>query len=280
MRRLLCPLTLATALAFGAGCAGLSPAAKKIVIADKGQVSDCRFLRVVYGGHKGGLSLSPRNEALESAAFFKATHVRVLFDQGGKFTGDAFDCNQKPVARKPDGKQDGKQDGTSGGQTTPASATVTPPPAAPPPPRGPVDTGSWVVAVMDVQAVSKSRELTPSLMRNIGDQLRIFVAQTGVRTVDRSAQETTLKDQLAQLKKDSYQACYDDSCQIELGKALAASHILRTRITRFGRLCVLNGELIDLRSEVATAAASSRGTCEEEGFLRMSEEVAQNLVPR
>ena len=60
----------------------------------------------------------------------------------------------------------------------------------------------------------------------------------------------------------------------------AASHILRAQITRFGSLCVLNGELVDLRAEVATAAASSRGTCEEEGFLQMSEEVATILVKK
>ena len=56
--------------------------------------------------------------------------------------------------------------------------------------------------------------------------------------------------------------------------ALAATHILRSKITRFGSKCVLNGELIDLRSEVAVAAASSRGDCVAEGFLNMSEEVA------
>jgi hypothetical protein len=260
-------LALALALPL-AGCAGLSPAAQRIVVTHKSQVTQCRFLQVVYG--KGGRS---RNQALEAAADRRATHIVVLYEQGGKTTADAFDCSQPPanVAQAPAAPPPGE----------------TPTPAAPPPvevsrtlaaPGGDLEKG-WVIAVMDVQPpVSAEAPLDPGLMRNIGDQLRIFMAEMGVQTIDRGAQEKAFRGQLEELKKDSYKQCYDDACQIELGKALAASHILRAQITRFGRLCVLNGELVDLRSEVATAAASSRGDCEEEGFLRMSEEVASTLV--
>lgn len=140
---------------------------------------------------------------------------------------------------------------------------------------------SWVIAVMNVEDINADvaeRAIDRGLVRNLGDQIRVFVAQQGVRTVDRGAQDKALKDQISTLKSESYKSCYDDSCQIELGKALAASHILRTRITRFGSRCVLNGELIELRSEVTMAAASSQGNCEAEGFLRMGEDVARNLI--
>ncbi len=140
---------------------------------------------------------------------------------------------------------------------------------------------SWVIAVMNVEdsnADNAARAIDRGLVRNLGDQIRVFVAQQGVHTIDRGAQERILREQIASMKKESYKTCYDDSCQVELGKALAASHILRTRITRFGARCVLNGELIDLRAEVTMAAASSQGTCEAEGFLNMGEEVARNLV--
>jgi hypothetical protein len=139
----------------------------------------------------------------------------------------------------------------------------------------------WVIAVMDVEDSNASRAnqaIEPGLVRNLGDQLRIFIAQHGVKTIDRSAQERALKDKISNLKSESFKECYDDSCQIELGKALAASHILRARITRFGKRCVLNTELIDLRAEVTMAASSAQGDCEAEGFLGMSEEVARKLV--
>jgi hypothetical protein len=161
-----------------------------------------------------------------------------------------------------------------------------PPPAAPPPPAptalvAGAKTKDWIIAVMEVEdlnAKSRRRRVDKGLVRNLGDQLRIFIAQAGVRTIDKSSQDRALFEQLSQLKKDSYKACYDDSCQIELGKALAASHILRSRITKFGKKCVLNGELIDLKAEVTVKAASAQGACEAEGFLTMCERVAQDLV--
>ena len=146
--------------------------------------------------------------------------------------------------------------------------------------NGPIsaEAKTWVIAVMDVEQVTNSgKGVDSNTVRSLGDQLRIFMAQAGVRTIDRSSQEKAFKSQLQDMKSESYKDCYDDSCQIELGKALAASHILRSRIAQFGSKCVLNVELIDLRSEVTVKAASSRGVCEPEGFLGMSEEVAQTL---
>lgn len=172
----------------------------------------------------------------------------------------------------------------------PPAGPVAPPPSAPPmstsvgdaierPSPGP----DWIIAIMeveDVNAASRSKRIDPDLIRNIGDQLRIFIAERGVRTVDKSATERALQEVLQSVKQDSYRDCYADSCQIELGKALAASHILRTKITRFGSRCVLNAELIELRSEVAISAASSRGDCIAEGFLGMSEKVATLITGR
>jgi hypothetical protein len=139
--------------------------------------------------------------------------------------------------------------------------------------------GEWVVAVMDVKDLNAGNKgaVGEDLIRNLGSQLRIFIAQRGAKTVDRSAQGAAMKEQIKDLKNESYKTCYDDSCQIELGKALAASHILRSQVTRFGSRCVLNAELFDLRREVTIAASSSRGDCEPEGFLRMSQEVANGL---
>jgi hypothetical protein len=166
--------------------------------------------------------------------------------------------------------------------STTAPATTTPTPATIGA-TGAKPGATWVIAVMDVEdlnAQSRDKAIDPGLVKNLGDQLRIFVAQRGVRTVDRGAQEKMIGEQISAMKKESYKTCYDDSCQVELGKALAASHILRSRITRFGKRCVLNAELIDLKSEVTMAASSSQGDCEAEGFLTMSENVATNLIAK
>jgi hypothetical protein len=244
-----------------AACAGLSAAAQKIHVSNKTETAPCRFLKVVYGGP----SLSAKNEALENAASAHATHIVPLYDQNEKFTADAFDCDQStaPVqiaAEKKDPKP---------------SASMSKPPPRPDAPQ----QGRWVIAVMDVEDRAQSNDgVSVVLLRNIGDQLRIFIAERGLRTIDRGEQEKARHQQITEAKGDSYKSCYDNSCQIELGKALAASHILRAQVARFGKSCVLNAELIDLRAEVTIAATSSRGACEEEGFLSMSEKVAQTLV--
>jgi hypothetical protein len=106
----------------------------------------------------------------------------------------------------------------------------------------------------------------------------VFVGQRGCKTIDRTSQETTFKERVAEAKLTSYSDCYDEACHIELGKALSASHILRAQLLRYGQKCVLNAELIDLTKEVAVAAASSEGKCEEEGLLTMSEQVAKTLL--
>jgi hypothetical protein len=145
--------------------------------------------------------------------------------------------------------------------------------APPPPPASDSQSDARVVAVMEVEDANVGRNdaVGNDLVRNLSDQLRIFVAQQGIKTIDRSAQ-------LQALKTESYQKCFDDSCQIELGKALAASHIVRSKITKFGARCVLNGELIDLTREVTIKAASAQGACQAEGFLEMSETLARDLM--
>jgi hypothetical protein len=136
--------------------------------------------------------------------------------------------------------------------------------------------GAWVVAVMNTEDL-EARKADAALLANLSDQIRVYVAEQGIRTIDRGAQEAALKQQISSLKTESYKQCYDAACQIELGKAVAASHILRTRIAHFGQKCVLNGELIDLKTEVTVAAGSSQGSCEAEGFLQMGATLAKQL---
>lgn len=150
-----------------------------------------------------------------------------------------------------------------------------------PPPPPPVKTAPKIVAVMEVRdlnAADPTRAIDPLLRQNVGDQLRVFVAAGGFSTIDRGAQESVLADHVAAAKADSYKSCYDERCQIELGKALAAQFILRSQITRFGSSCVLNGELIDLAKEIVVTAGAARGDCSDEGFYEMTEALAASLV--
>lgn len=135
----------------------------------------------------------------------------------------------------------------------------------------------WVIAVMTAASSGKTGLEKPMLVA-LTDQIRIYIAERGARVVDRSTQEAALKSLVDEEKKRSYSACVDASCQIPLGKALAASHILKSTVARFGKACSTNGELIDLKAEVTVAAGSARSDCSEEDLLYAAESLAEQLV--
>ncbi|MCK6547294.1 hypothetical protein L6R52_15695 [Myxococcota bacterium] len=135
---------------------------------------------------------------------------------------------------------------------------------------------AWVLAVMEVD--TNDVALKAPVRRGLTDQLRVYLGERRLRAIDRSSQETALKQLVDEEKKKSYAACVDASCQIPLGKALAATHLLRTSITRFDTVCALSAELIDLKAEVQIAAASTRAACAADKLLDGIERVADDLV--
>lgn len=134
---------------------------------------------------------------------------------------------------------------------------------------------SWVVAVMNMPS---GEEMKESLTLALSDQMRVFLAVRRVRVIDRGAQEAAFRAMVEEEKQRSYGSCIDETCQIPLGKALAATHILRAGLGRFGQTCTTNGELIDLRSEVTIAAGSTRSDCSEEGLLDAIEKLSDELI--
>ena len=82
-------------------------------------------------------------------------------------------------------------------------------------------TTAWadkpVVAVFDIQ--DKGAGLSDQTRNRITDYLTSSLAATGAyQVVPRSA----LKERLKQQKKDSLKQCYEESCQIDIGRELAA----------------------------------------------------------
>ena len=138
----------------------------------------------------------------------------------------------------------------------------------------------WVVAVMDVTAPSEPQPLTPASQRALGDQIRAFMATRRIKVVDRGVQQRALAQIVANEKTRSYAPCVDSECQIPLGKALAATHVLRATVSQFGQTCSTTAELIELRREVAISAAAGRSACDPEAILNASEQVTDELIRR
>src|SRR6185295_13681302 len=130
-----------------------------------------------------------------------------------------------------------------------------------------------VIAVFEIEDGTKRPKKLPAALT---DYFRVKLAETRlVKVVDKGDQEQQLKKLIKAERKSSYKTCVDDSCQIPLGKELAADKILRAKITRFGKSFVLAAELIDLASGASAGAASDKNDGTEEGLMASVENIAK-----
>ncbi|MBW1809003.1 MAG: PEGA domain-containing protein [Deltaproteobacteria bacterium] len=86
-----------------------------------------------------------------------------------------------------------------------------------------------------------------------------------------------IRKRLTEQKKDSYKACHDQSCQIELGRELAAQKTLSTQILKIGETCQVTATLYDLKKSTAERAATAGGACKEDLMLKAIVEISAKL---
>lgn len=143
------------------------------------------------------------------------------------------------------------------------------------------DVGTPVVAVFELEDATKLRRRRSRrrLITSLTDYLRVKLAEGGrVKVVDESTQRAELRKLVRRQKKRSYRACVDASCQVPLGKALAADKILRSKLTRFGDRHVISVEIIDLATEASAGAATAKSDGSPEGMMGAIEAVAVDLI--
>lgn len=87
-----------------------------------------------------------------------------------------------------------------------------------------------------------------------------------------------VKMRLAEQKVESYQECYDQSCQIAMGRELAAEKGVSGEILRMGTRCIVNLNLFDLATATADSAASSEGGCSEEEVVETLKLAVTRLI--
>jgi outer membrane protein OmpA-like peptidoglycan-associated protein len=89
-----------------------------------------------------------------------------------------------------------------------------------------------------------------------------------------------IKRRLAKQKVTSYRRCYDQSCQIEIGRELAAAKSLAPTLIKLGRRCIVTLTLYDLRRATTDRAASAEGGCSEDDFSASVRRAVGKLVGR
>ncbi len=130
-----------------------------------------------------------------------------------------------------------------------------------------------IVAVFDAQA--KRIALAKTLLRALSDAAATRLAASRRYRVVPPDQ---LRKRLRTKKSASHRACFDSSCQIDIGRELAAQKSLAITITKIGTRCSVNAILYDLKQAASEGAALATGTCTEEGLLKTTEEAIHRLT--
>jgi len=132
-----------------------------------------------------------------------------------------------------------------------------------------------IVAVFDIQ--DRSGKLTPKLLKQLKAYLRSKLAEGGAFQI---VPEGELKARLRTQKKDSYKDCYDEKCQVEMGRELAAQKTLSTQIAKVGNECMVMAALYDLKRATAERSATRKGGCGEKEMVLAMEHIAKKLRPK
>ncbi len=118
-------------------------------------------------------------------------------------------------------------------------------------------------------------QLTESFKKTLSEFIGVQLTASGVyKVVPRSELQAALKRQ----KAASYKECFQESCQIEIGKEIAAEKTLSTKVSKIGSACLVTLSIYDLRSLTSDKAASQKGECSEEGVFESIQKCVAKLA--
>jgi hypothetical protein len=129
-----------------------------------------------------------------------------------------------------------------------------------------------VVAVFEIQ---NKGELSKEEVEQLTDFVAAQLTASGkYRVVPNSELQSALRNK----KAESYEGCYDEACQIEIGKEIAAEKTLATKVSKLGDSCIVTMQLYDLREGASAKGATKRGSCGINSILRLIEAASQDLT--
>jgi len=129
-----------------------------------------------------------------------------------------------------------------------------------------------IVAVFEIEDRSKS--LDKALLGQLTEYLATEVGKAGVFQI---VPPGDIKRALSDKKAESYKECFDTSCQVELGRELAAGKTLSTSVLKIGGVCTVSAALYDLKRMATDLTASAKGECGPAALMGSLEKVAAEL---
>jgi hypothetical protein len=129
-----------------------------------------------------------------------------------------------------------------------------------------------VIAVFDLRDGSG---LSPEQVDQLTTYLGARLAEGTVFSVVPRAQ---LKAALDEQKKTSLEACYDEACQIEIGKEVSASKAVLSDVVRLtAEQCALTGTLFDLRAAASELATTEKVSCDPAALVAGLDRLSASL---
>jgi hypothetical protein len=135
------------------------------------------------------------------------------------------------------------------------------------------ESGNRLFAVFPI-SITLRRALEGPEVESLNTLFATELEERGLRLIP----PANLRHKLLKAKAESYRACFDDSCQIEAGKELAAEAIIHVSISALGDECVASARAYDLRTETSVGSISVRTPCGAKQLGDALEQVAVNLV--
>ena len=129
-----------------------------------------------------------------------------------------------------------------------------------------------VVAVFGIE--NRDSPLTAKHLITLTDYLGTKLGERGMyRIIPRQE----IRARLLEQKKESFKECFDQSCQIEIGRELAAEFTVSTTIGKIGEVCLITASIYDLRKAATAKTATAKSPCELSDLVNAIEEVADKL---
>ncbi|MBI4815807.1 MAG: hypothetical protein HY791_06105 [Deltaproteobacteria bacterium] len=140
------------------------------------------------------------------------------------------------------------------------------------PPEDPKASNRTVAAVFDIE--DRTGALDRASLDQAADYLAAKLSEEELFDVIPRGQ---LRASLADQKRQSYKSCFDEACQVELGKALAAEVSITTKALRVGSKCSVTLAVYNLRTETAAQAATAKSECTADGLTEAIDVLVQRL---
>ncbi len=134
-----------------------------------------------------------------------------------------------------------------------------------------------IVAVFELQPKGLELKGRKALVQNLTEYLGTSLSECGAYRI---VSQGDIRRALLEKAKETYKECYDQKCQIELGRELAANKTISSSILKIGTKCIVTSQVYDLRTQTTEISAKAEGACATGDLLVLVKQVAGQLCAK